>query len=83
MRSWALCAYANQRFALKEQSARGSLECKHSDSLTLDYVASGSGGRAVADRILDGPPTETKKPPGWVAFLLVDHLGLEPRTDRL
>ena len=32
---------------------------------------------------LVGPPAETEKPPLWVAFLLVDQLGLEPRTDRL
>ena len=33
-----------------------SLECEHSDSASLDYVASGSTGRAVKDCILDGPP---------------------------
>ena len=51
--------------------------------VSLDYVAFGYNGRAVLDRTLVGPPAETKKPPGWVAFLLVDQLGLEPRTDRL
>ena len=50
-----------------------SLECEHSDSASLDYVASGSTGRAVIDRILDSPPAETKKPRKIGAFLLVEH----------
>ena len=72
-----------KRFALTEQSALASLMSELTDSASLDYVASGSTDRAVKDRILDGPPTETKKPRKIGAFLLVDHLGLEPRTDRL
>ena len=47
VRSWALCAYANQRFALAEQSALGSLVSNLTDSLKLDYVAdTGSDGRS-------------------------------------
>ena len=52
--------FVSQRTS-EEQSARGSL-VQSTDSLALDYVAFGSNRRAVADRILDGPPAETKKP---------------------
>ena len=51
-----------------------SLECEHSDSASLDYVASGSTNRAVKDRILDGPPkkeiTKTDTPKGSILVIL-------------
>ena len=35
-----------------------SLECEHSDSTSLDYVASGSTGRAVSSSRLNGATTK-------------------------
>ena len=61
MRSWALCAYANQRFALAEQSALARLNASIQTWLRPDYVACGSNRRAVVDRILDGPTSRNKK----------------------
>ena len=80
----ALMLYIRHRFTMRSRSNLLSLAHKQACSLaSLDYVACGSTGRAVVDRVLVGPPAETKMPPFWVAFLLVDQLGLEPRTDRL
>ena len=51
-----------------------SLECEHSDSASLDYVASGSTDRAVKDRILVAPPkkeiTKTKTLTGSILVIL-------------
>ena len=51
-----------------------SLECEHSDSASLDYVAYGSTDRAVKDRILDAPPkkeiTKTDTPRGSILVIL-------------
>ena len=65
--SWVLCAYANQKICA--HGAIGTwLACASTDSLTLDYVASGSTGQAVKDRIPVGPPkkeiTKTDTPRG-------------------
>ena len=44
-----------------------SLECEHSDSTTLDYVAFGSS-RSGEAQMLDGPPAKQKATPKGVAF---------------
>ena len=57
-----------------------SLESELPDLLRPDYVASGSNRRSKAAP--NGATTKRGNHKGCL-FLLVDHLGLEPRTDRL
>ena len=75
------CHLRRRRFApcIVSRCARGaicarSLECEHSDSASLDYVASGSIGRAVKDRSPDVPPkkeiTKTDTPKGSILVIL-------------
>ena len=68
----ALCAYANQRFALAEQSAAFALMSKLLDANILDYHGLCPCGQATKRGNRKG-----------CLFLLVDHQGLEPWTDRL
>ena len=48
--------------------------CYHLAVIVTRFDTLAINGRADKDRTLDGPPAETKKPPDWVAFLLVEHL---------
>ena len=57
-----------------------SLECEHSDSASLDYVASGSTDRAVKDRILDGPPKKEITKTDTLAGSILVILGGPSRT---
>ena len=50
-----------------------SLECEHSDSASLDYVASGSTGRAVSSSRLNGATTKRGNRKGCL-FLLVEQV---------
>ena len=47
--------------------------CYHSAVIVTRFDALAINGLVAKDRILDGPPAETKKPPVWVAFLLVEQ----------
>ena len=49
-----------------------SLECEHSDSASLDYVASGSTDRAVSSSRLNGATTKRGNRKGCL-FLLVEQ----------
>ena len=42
--SWMRCAYANRKICAHGAICARSLECEHSDSASLDYVAFGSTG---------------------------------------
>ena len=50
-----------------------SLECEHSDSASLDYVASGSGDRAGPSSRLNGATTKRGNLKGCL-FLLVEQV---------
>ena len=67
-----------ERFALTEQSALARL-CEHRLA-SLDYVASGSGGRAVKDRILDSPPKKEITKTDTLAGSILVILGGPSRT---
>ena len=69
--SWARCAYANQKICAHGAICARSLECEHSDSASLDYVASGSTGRAVSSSRLNGATTKRGNRKGCL-FLLVE-----------
>ena len=60
-----------------------SLECEHSDLTSLDYVASGSTGRAVKDRILVGPPKKEITKTDTLAGSILVILGGASRTRTL
>ena len=59
-----------------------SLECEHSDSASLDYVAFGLN-RSGEVQMLDGLTAKREITARAISLLLVDHQGLEPWTDRL
>ena len=68
---------------LRSRSNLRSLAYKQACSLvSLDYVASGSTGRAEPERSSEHKKAQPN-PQGIDLGFLVDQLGLEPRTDRL
>ena len=69
----------------REQSARASLMNELIDSALLDYVAFGSTGRCGLRPHLSWSANKNKEEitARAISSLLVDQLGLEPRTDRL
>ena len=80
-RSGHFVSYIVSQCALGAICAR-SLECEHSDLASLDYVASGSNRshQSANPRWYINKKRSTARAD---LFLLVEHQGLEPWTDRL
>ena len=75
--SWARCAFANRMICAHGAICARSLECEHSDSASLDYVASGSDGRAGPSSRPKGAPTTKRGNHKGCLY----HLGLDSRAN--